>query len=152
MSKNVAAIRFRNSAHHKFPKSRACVLSGNEQAADELHDEILEKFDDGINLKVLYRGGILNEKYCKIDGLSVLTQVVDYAPHTTNLHSIIRKLMQNRELKLITSEDTENDIYIAFNDTNIDNEAFMDVLLPHYQASDELYTEYLNILSNQIFG
>ena len=65
---------------------------------------------------------------------------------------VIRKLMQNRELKLLTSEYTENDIYIAFNDANIDNEAFMDVLLPHYQASDELYPEYLNILSNQIFG
>lgn len=149
---NEYITKYGATANVLYIKSRACVLSGNEQAADELHDEILEKFDDGINLKVLYRGGILNEEYCKIDGLSVLTQVVDYAPHTTNLHSVIRKLMQNRELKLLTSEDTDNDIYIAFNDANIDNEAFMDVLLPHYQASDELYTEYLNILSNQIFG
>ena len=140
------------TANVLYIKSRACVLGGNEQLADELHDEILEKFDDGTNLKVLYRGGILNEEYCNVDGLSILVQVVDCAPHTTNLHSVIRRLMQNRELELKTTEETENEIYLAFNNAEMDNDSFMTVLLPHYEASDDIYTEYLDILSNQIFS
>ena len=140
------------TANVLYIKSRACVLGGNEQLADELHDEILEKFDDGTNLKVLYRGGILNEEYCNVDGLSILVQVVDCAPHTTNLHSVIRRLMQNRELELKTTEETENEIYLAFNNAEMDNDSFMTVLLPHYEANDDTYREYLDILSNQIFS
>jgi hypothetical protein len=135
-----------------YIKSRACVLGGNEELADKLHDEILEEFDGKTNLKVLYRGGILNEEYCRIDGLSILVQIVDCAPHTTNLHSIIRRLMQNRGWKLKNTEETENEIYLAFNNAEIDNDSFMAVLLPHYEANDDTYKEYLNTLSNQIFS
>lgn len=140
------------AANVLYIKSRACVLGGNAELADKLHDEILEKFDDGTNLKVLYRGGILNEEYCNVDGLSILVQVVDCAPHTTSLHSVIRRLMQTRELELKTTEETENEIYLAFNNAEMDNDSFMAVLLPHYEANDDTYTEYLDILSNQIFS
>lgn len=140
------------TANVLYIKSRACVLGGNEELADKLHDEILEKFDEGTNLKVLYRGGILNEEYCNVDGLSILVHVVDCAPHTTNLHSVIRRLMQNKALELKTTEETENEIHLAFNNAEMDNDSFMAVLLPYYEANDDTYREYLDILSNQIFS
>lgn len=144
--------KYGTTANVLYIKSRACILGGKEQSADELHDEILEKFDDGTNLKVLYRGGILNEEYCNVDGLSILVHVVDCAPHTTSLHSVIRRLMQNRELALKTAEETENEIYLAFNNAEMDNDSFMTILLPHYEANDDTYREYLDILLNQIFS
>lgn len=149
---NMYIQKYGATANVLYIKSRACVLGGNEELADKLHDEILEEFDGKTNLKVLYRGGILNEEYCRIDGLSILVQIVDCAPHTTNLHSIIRRLMQNRGWKLKTTEETENEIYLAFNNTEIDNDSFMAVLLPHYEANDDTYKEYLDTLSNQIFS
>lgn len=140
------------TANVLYLKSRACALGGNEQLADQLHDEIMEKFDDGTNLKVLYRGGILNEEYCHIDGLSILVQLIEFAPHTTSLHSIIRSLMQKRHILLKTADESENEIYLAFNSDEIDNDAYMTILLPHYEANDEVYREYLEILSKQIFS
>ena len=134
-----------------YIKARACVLAGKEQMADELHDEILDQFNDGTNLKVLYRGGILNEEYCKMDGLSILVQLVECAPHTTHLHTVIRQLMQNKKLHLNVTEPTENEIYLAFNNIEICNNSFMDILRPHYETSDAVYNEYLDILSKQVF-
>jgi hypothetical protein len=60
--------------------------------------------------------------------------------------------MQNRELALKTAEETENEIYLAFNNAEMDNDSFMAVLLPHYEANDDTYREYLDVLSNQIFS
>lgn len=140
------------TANVLYLKSRACVLCGNEQLADELHDEIMEKFDDGINLKVLYRGGILNETYCNTDGLSILTQLVEYAPHTCQLHQTIRELMQKRSIELRVSEEVDNEIYAAFNNADLDSDSFMAVYMPHYEANDDTHKEYLEILARQIFS
>ena len=135
-----------------YIKARACSLSYDYETADQLHDEILEKFDNGTNLKVLYRGAILNEEYCKIDGLSILVQLVELAPHTLNLHAIIRELMQKRNISLNVSEESENCIYAGFNNTKLDNEAFMEIFMSHYAENNDTYKEYLDILSKQIFG
>lgn len=140
------------TANMLYLDSRINALLGEEKTADKLHDQILEKFDGGTNLKVLYRGGILNEEYCHIDGLSILVQLVDVAPHTTSLHSVIRKLMQARNLSLRTDEAIDNEIFVAFNDVTIDNDAYMAVVMQHYTANDDVYKEYLNILASQIFG
>ena len=115
-------------------------------------DEILEKFDNGTNLKLLYRGAILNEEYCKIDGLSILVQLVELAPHTLNLHTVIRELMQKRNLSLNVSEETDNCIYAGFNNPDLDNVAFMEILMSHYTENNDTYKEYLDILSKQIFS
>lgn len=140
------------TANILYLNSRINTLLGDEKAADELHDEIMEKFDGGTNLKVLYRGGILNEEYCHIDGLSILVQLVDVAPHTTSLHSVIRRLMQTRNMQLSSAEPVENEIFVAFNNADIDNDAYMAIVMPHYSANDDTYREYLDLLSKQIFG
>lgn len=134
-----------------YIKSRACAMSGKEQLADELHDEIMDKYDGVNNLKVLLRGGILNEVFCNIDGLSVLVHLVECAPHTTQLHSIIRKLMRRRHIKVQVEEDICNEIIEAFNNENITDEAFEATVLTHYRDMDDTYKEYTNILSKQIF-
>ena len=140
------------TANILYLNSRINTLLGDEKAADELHDEIMEKFDGGTNLKVLYRGGILNEEYCHIDGLSILVQLVDVAPHTTSLHSVIRRLMQARNMQLSSAEPVENEIFTAFNNADIDNDAYMAIVMPHYSANDDTYKKYLEILSKQIFS
>ena len=101
---------------------------------------------------MLYRGAILNEEYCKIDGLSILVQLVELAPHTLNLHAIIRELMQKRNISLNVSEESENCIYAGFNNTKLDNEAFMEIFMSHYAENNDTYKEYLDILSKQIFS
>lgn len=135
-----------------YIKSRACALSGELQSADELHDEIIEKFDDGYNLKVYFRAGILNEEYCHIDGLSTLVALVECSPHTTSLHSVIRHLMQNRNLMLQAPEEKENEILNAFNDVKVEEETFASLLMCHYKENDEVYQEYLEILKKQVFS
>lgn len=157
---NAAADMYWHYRKESYPKTanmlymgaRISALLGEEKTADELHDEIMERFNDGTNLKVWYRGGILNEEYCHVDGLSILVQLVDLAPHTTSLHSVIRRLMQARSLSLKTDEAVDNEIFMAFNDTQIDNDAYMAVVMQHYTANDDVYKEYLNILASQIFG
>ena len=149
---NIYIQKYDETANILYLKSRACALNRNEQLADKLHDKIMEKFDDGTNLKILYRGGILNEEYCHIDGLSILVQLIEFAPHTTNLHSVIRKLIQNRQMKLTAATECNNELYLAFNNVEINNELFMATLLPHYEANDNVYKEYLEILSKQIFS
>ena len=140
------------TANILYLNSRINTLLGEEKAADELHDEIMEKFDGWTNLKVRYRGGILNEEYCHIDGLSILVQLVDDAPHTTSLHSVIRRLMQARNMQLSSAEPVENEIFVAFNNADIDSDAYMAIVMPHYSANDDTYKEYLEILSKQIFS
>lgn len=135
-----------------YIKARACKLSGAHEDADKLHDEIMSKFNNGINLKVMYRGGILNEEYCHIDGLSVLVQLVDLAPHTTSLHTIIRKLMRIRNIKLSSAESTDNEIFLAFNNTELDDEEYMKVVMSHYLENDDIYKAFIEIISNQIFS
>ena len=135
-----------------YIKARACKLSGAYEDADKLHDEIMSKFNNGINLKVMYRGGILNEEYCHIDGLSVLVQLVDLAPHTTSLHTIIRKLMRIRNIKLSSAESTDNEIFLAFNNTELDDEEYMKVVMSHYLENDDIYKAFVEIISNQIFS
>ena len=140
------------TANILYVKARASVLSCDYETADQLHDEILEKFDNGTNLKVLYRGAILNEEYCKIDGLSILVQLVELAPHTLKIHTVIRELMQKRNLSLNVSEETDNCIYAGFNNPDLDNGAFMEILMSHYTENNDTYKEYLDILSKQIFS
>ena len=135
-----------------YIKARACKLAADYETADKLHDEIMSKFNNGINLKVMYRGGILNEEYCHIDGLSVLVQLVDLAPHTTSLHTIIRKLMRARNIKLTSVEPTENEIFSAFNNAELDNEEYMKVVMSHYMENDDIYKTFVEIISNQIFS
>jgi hypothetical protein len=112
----------------------------------------MSKFNNGINLKVMYRGGILNEEYCHIDGLSVLVQLVDLAPHTTSLHTIIRKLMRARNIKLTSVEPTENEIFSAFNNAELDDDEYMKIVMSHYMENDDIYKTFVGIISNQIFS
>jgi hypothetical protein len=135
-----------------YIKARACKLAKDYETADKLHDEIMSKFNNGINLKVMYRGGILNEEYCHIDGLSVLVQLVDLAPHTTSLHTIIRKLMRARNIKLTSVEPTENEIFSAFNNAELDDDEYMKVVMSHYMENDDIYKTFVGIISNQIFS
>lgn len=144
--------KFGGTANILYIKSRACALCGDERTADMLHDEILEKYDDGTNLKVLYRGGILNEEFCHIDGLSILVQLIECAPHTIQLHSVIRDLMYKRNRQLQYEEETDNALLVAFNDADIDTSAFMEIVKQHYQINDDAYNEYIDVLGKQIFG
>ena len=142
---------FGYTANVLYLKSRACVFSNNISLADKIHDEIIETFDEGFNLKVLYRGGILNETHCNMDGLSILTQLVESAPHTHKLHQIIRELMQKRGLELKVNEEVDNEIYETFNNADVDSNSFMAVYMQHYKANDDTYNEYLKMLARQIF-
>lgn len=135
-----------------YIKFRACALTGDLQLANQIHDEIKCKFDNGTNLKMLYRGAILNEEYLHADGLSDLAHVLEYAPHVTTAHSIIRKLMQKRDMVLTTTEEIENEIYLIFNDREVDDDVFMETLQAHYSGNDDVYSEYLKILTQQILS
>ncbi len=140
------------TANMLYLESRICTLAGNMKRADELHDEIMQTYDNGINLKILYRGGIINEEYCHIDGLSALVSLTELAPHTTKVHGVIRNLMHKRNLRLRTTEETENELIDSFNNQELDDNEYMQLLLSHYIANDSVYTTYLNVLSKQIFS
>lgn len=139
------------TANMLYLESRICTMLGDLKRADELHDEIMQTYDNGINLKVLYRGGIINEEYCHIDGLSVLVDLIELAPHTTKIHGVIRHLMHKRDLMLKVIEEVDNRLVEAFNNKEIDGDSYMALLLPHYEANDDTYKAYKDILSKQIF-
>jgi hypothetical protein len=60
--------------------------------------------------------------------------------------------MRARDIKLNSVETTDNEIFLAFNNAELDDEEYMKVVMSHYMENDDIYKTFVGIISNQIFS
>lgn len=110
-----------------YVKSRALVMQGLYQEADELNDQLLGDYKRcNPDLKLLYMTAMVNELYVNDPGLIIMREVVFLRPRYDRGILALRGLMKKHGRQLDSEGD--NDLVMAFNG-NLSEEDFASQLV-----------------------